>query len=208
MVPGPLRRWLLGLVVCIIASLVSIQWVDRPVAVLFQPLRDTTAAYWVNRVLDGLGLALAFAVLFPIGCGLRLAAGKRLASWTAIPLLCSWSTVLGLGAEALFKRIFGRMTPETFLGSQDYGFSLLHGSAVGDAFPSGTAIISVAIATVLWITVPRLRLAVMSAAGFFCVAVILLDEHWLADVIAGGYLGATIGWFTVLVNRAAQSRNS
>jgi membrane-associated phospholipid phosphatase len=207
MVSGFLRRWLLGLIASVIASLVSIRWVDRPLALWFDPVRDTIAAHWANRVLDGFALAVAIAVLLPMGCGLWLAAGKRLASWTAIPLTCSWSAVLGVGAEALFKRIFGRMTPKTFLESQDYGFSLLHGSGVGDAFPSGTAIISVAIATVLWMTVPRLRTAAMSAAIFLCVAVIVLDQHWLADVLAGGYIGGSIGWFTVLVNRAGERRD-
>src|SRR5262249_53926508 len=49
---------------CTIASLACIQWVDRPLTLLLEPLRDTTAAYWANRVLDGFALAVAFA-FFP-----------------------------------------------------------------------------------------------------------------------------------------------
>ena len=173
-----------------------------PTRALFEPGRDTTASYWAYRGIDVFGSAVAFLGVFPMACGLWLAAGNRLATWAAIPLTCSWSAVLGLGAEALFKRIFGRMPPETFLESQDYGFRLLHGSRIAEAFPSGTAIFSVAIATVLWIAVPRPPNGGNECGDFFgcCRG---RSRSALACRCPG-----LIGWFTVLVNRSLQWRLS
>ena len=200
----PLRRWLIGCLLCVASSLASIEWLDRPAAIFLQPLRTTTVWYWSDRAFTFLLMAVVLAVLFPVVCGVCMAARARLPHWTAVPLLCSWSVLLGLGAEAVLKSIFGRTSPPAFFHEHLYRFNILHGVMIRDAFPSGTAIISVAIASVLWFTMPRLRIIAPGLAATWCVVVVVLTYHWVADVIAGAYLGWSIGWFTVLLLRATR----
>jgi membrane-associated phospholipid phosphatase len=65
------------------------------------------------------------------------------------------------------------------------------------SFPSGTATISAAIVATIWLIAPRLRLTCALLAGLVCAAVIVTNQHWVSDVIAGAFLGASIGWMTV-----------
>jgi membrane-associated phospholipid phosphatase len=101
-------------------------------------------------------------------------------------------------ASFVFKRIFGRAQPEPeFVQNHLYGFRLLHGGPHWQSFPSGTAMISVAIVSALWILQPRWRVPGALIAALLCVAVVLTNYHWVGDVIAGMFLGSFIGWRSV-----------
>lgn len=101
-----------------------------------------------------------------------------------------------VASEIILKRIFGRgWTDPTFV--REHGFHFLHGETHWDAFPSGTATVSFAILAVLWILRPRWRVAGTAAVVLLSAAVVIGNYHWLSDVIAGGFLGVTIGWGTV-----------
>ncbi len=132
--------------------------------------------------------------------------GRELRSWTETPLLCSWSAMWAVAADIIFKHIFGRGWPDpTYIHDHLYGFHLLRGSPHWDSFPSGTAAISVAIVSVLWIRNPRWRIPGMLIVFLVSGAVVMANYHWLSDVIAGSFLGATIGWSTVRLRPASPS---
>jgi membrane-associated phospholipid phosphatase len=189
---------------------VCIAYVDRPAAEFFEThLRHTAAWVWMARALAPLDLTVAIALLFVLGCVIRAGSGCLLPLWTRTPLLCCWAAMGATVASFVFKRIFGRGGPDPeFVQYHLYGFRLLHGAPHWHSFPSGTAMISVAIVSVLWILQPRWRAPGILIAALLCVAVVLTNYHWVGDVIAGTFLGAFIGWMTVRVARLGVRRKS
>ena len=105
-----------------------------------------------------------------------------------------WATA----TETIFKRIFGRASADpAYVQNHFHGFHFLHGGFPWDAFPSGTATVSAAIASVLWIVAPRWRAIGVLLVLLLCIAVVVTNYHWVGDVIAGVFLGTSIGWMTV-----------
>lgn len=197
------RAWLFAFAVTAIAVVVCIAYVDRPVAVFFEAhLRHTAAWGWLAGALAPLNLAIVVALLFLLGCGSWIISGRPLRSWTQIPLLCAWAAMWAAAAETIFKRIFGRDGPDPrFVREHIYEFRLLHGDPRWESFPSGSAAISAAIVAVLWILLPRWRALGATIVVLLCLVVVIANYHWIGDVIAGAFLGASIGWMTVRLQR-------
>ena len=205
-----LRNWCLAFATTAIMVAVCIAYIDRPVAeFLTALLRHTATWVWITRALAPLDLTVAMALLFVLGCAIWAGSGRLLPLWTRTPRLCSWAAVWATVASFVFKRIFGRVSPDPeFVQNHLYGFRLLHGAPHWHSFPSGTAMISVAIVSVLWILQPRWRAFGALIAALLCVAVVLTNYHWVGDVVAGTFLGAFIGWMTVRVARLGERRKS
>ena len=200
------RVWLGGLFVTVMAVLASMAYVDRPLAeFLERHVRHTQFWLWLEVTLRPLSLVAVAAMLFLLGCGIFLASGGRLGSWTQLPLLCAWAVVLGVATEIIFKRIFGRAWPDpTFVRDHAYGFHFLHGQTHWDSFPSGTAIVSSALLSVLWDSKPHWRLPGALIVLLLLIGVIVGNFHWLSDVIGGVFVGVTVGWSTKrLISRNA-----
>jgi membrane-associated phospholipid phosphatase len=195
------RRWLFALAWCVIAVLVSVSYVDRPAANFFNThVRHTELWGWLAHLLGPLVLIPVAALFFLLGLGCWVLSGRHPRGWTLKPMLCSWSAIWALAAEFVFKRIFGRAWPDPgYVENHIYGFRFLHGGPHWDSFPSGTAAISAAIAATLWLVAPRLRLPSVFLATLICGGVVVTNGHWLSDAIAGAFLGASIGWMTVLL---------
>lgn len=193
-----LRFWLIALALSVPAVAVCIVYVDRPVADFVEShVRHAELGNWLELAIRPLDLVVLSALLFLFGCGLWAASGRELRTWAETPLLCSWSAMWAVAAEIIFKHIFGRGWPDpTYIRDHLYGFHLLHGATHWDSFPSGTAAISVAIVSVLWIRNPRLRVPGVLIVFLLSAAVVIVNYHWLSDVIAGGFMGATIGCST------------
>jgi len=193
------RNWLLALALCVVAVGLCIGFVDRPLAEwLDAHVRHTEFWAALHLALYPFLLVVLAALFFLIGCGVSMISGRSLRPWTAIPILCSWATMWAVASEIILKRIFGRgWTDPTFVREHLYGFHFLHGETHWDAFPSGTATVSFAILAVLWILRPRWRVAGTATVVLLSVAVVIGNYHWLSDVIAGGFLGVTIGRGTV-----------
>jgi len=200
------RIWLLAFVATAVAVVVCIAYVDRPVAQFFDAhLRRTTAWVWLDRALAPLDFFVLLALLFLLSCGAWVISGRLLPSWTRTPLLCSGAAMWAVAADIIFKHIFGRAGPDSmFFQNHPYGFRLLHGGPHWQSFPSGTAAISAAIASVIWIMMPRWRAFGVSAVALLCIAVVITNFHWVGDAIAGTFLGASIGWMTVRLAKPAR----
>ena len=196
------RRWLFSLAGCVLAVVISIYFIDRPVAEFFNVhLRHTKLWTYLDRFLAPFVLLVVAALFFLLGSGCWVLSGRQLRPWTLNPLLCSWSAVWALAAEFIFKEIFGRGWPDpTYIQNGLYGFRFMHGSSHWSSFPSGTATISTAIAATVWLLIPRLRRIGLLLAVILCSEVVVTNGHWLSDVIAGAFLGGSIGFMTVLLH--------
>ena len=198
------RAWLLAFGANVIVVVVCIAYVDRPVALFFDGhLRHTAAWIWFSRTLAPLDLVVIMALLFLLGCGTWVLSGHLLRPWTRTPLLCSWAGMWATAADIIFKHVFGRAGPDpAYIQNRVYEFRLLHGGPHWGSFPSGTAAISAAIASVVWIEMPRWRGTSAVIVALLCVAVVITNYHWVGDVIAGAFLGTSIGWMTVRLQRS------
>ncbi len=193
------RRWLFALALCALAVVACVYYCDRPLAEIFDTcVQHSEISDWLKGLLAPLVLIPMAALVFQFGAGCWVLSGRQLNAWTQKTLLCSWSTTWALAAEFVCKRIFGRGWPDpTYIENHLYGFRFLHGTQHWNSFPSGTATISAAIAATIWLIAPRLRLPAVLLAALLCVGVVVTNGHWLSDVIAGAFLGASIGWMTV-----------
>lgn len=197
--PTAFRCWLTGLALCTVAVGVCVAYVDRSLALFFDAhIRHTNLWIWLDVALFPFVAIVGAAFIFQCACGVWLIAGHQLQAWTEIPFLCSWSAIAGVASEIILKRIFGRGWPDpTFIQNHLYGFRFLHAGWHWDSFPSGTATVSAAILAVLWILRPRWRVPGVVVVFFLMAAVVVMNYHWLSDVIAGGFLGLSVGWSTV-----------
>jgi len=177
------RRWLLVLTCCVIATAGSLVCLDYPLADFFAAhVALTAVGLWLNRLLGPLVIFPVAALLVLFACGCWRIAGRRFAQWTRPVLLCSWSATWALAAELAFKQIFSRLP---------------NGGPHAGQFPSGTAAISIATATTIWLITTRLRIPAAILAAFCCAGVVVTNGHWLSDVVGGGFLGWSIGLMTV-----------
>ncbi|HJX84928.1 MAG TPA: phosphatase PAP2 family protein [Candidatus Angelobacter sp.] len=197
--------WLIACVLCGVAVVLSVAYIDRPVAdFVHANLHQTRVFFWFARALDPLIAAVAFGLLFLLGTGCWLLAGRRLSLWAQTPLLCCWSLVWALSSVVVLKRIFGRGSAyPDYVRDRLYGFHWLNGTHGHDAFPSGTTAIAAAILIVLWVRIPRLRAIWAAVLALIAVGLVVTNSHFVADVIGGAFLGTSIGWMTVLFLQSA-----
>jgi membrane-associated phospholipid phosphatase len=201
------RRWIVAAAATLVATLLCVAYVDRPLAEFFElNVRHTHAWIVVRAAAAPLGLVPVSAMLFLFACGAWVLSGRRLSSSTRIPLLCSWATMWAIGVETILKRIFGRgWVDPTYVQEHLYGFHLLHGDKEHwNSFPSGTALGSAAIAAVLWIMLPSSRVAVVVLLLILSATMVVINFHWLGDTLPGLFLGSFIGWVTVRMPSSAE----
>jgi membrane-associated phospholipid phosphatase len=190
---------LFAFAVSVAAIVVCVFYVDRTVADFFDThVRHIELWHYLDRFLKPFLFVLVAALFFLLAAGGWILSGRKLPAWTRTPLLCSWSAMWGLAAETIFKGMSGRSWPDpAYVRNHLYGFHFLQGDPRASAFPSGHAIIATAIVTVLWIRIPRLRILSVLVALAVVTVLVVNNFHWVSDVIAGAYLGVSIGWMTV-----------
>jgi hypothetical protein len=194
-----LRNWLIAGAATVVATLLCVFYVDRPLVEYFEiHLRHTEIWNVLHAALFAVVFVPVAAMVFLFACGAWVVSGRSLSRSARVPLLCSWATMWALGAEAILKPIFGRGWPDpTYLREHLYAFRPLQGiHEHWNSFPSGTALVSWAIAAVLWNTVPALRFTAVAFVTVLCVVMVVMNLHWLGDMLPGIFLGASIGWMT------------
>ena len=198
-----LRSWLIACAINVICVLISIRYFDHPIAdFLEQHFRHTEGWRFLSLALEPLKIVALAAPLFLFWTGLH-----RDGKWIKTALVLAWAEVWALATEFVFKQIFGRAWPEpTYIRDHLDGFRWLHAGDGWMSFPSGHALISFALAAVFWYAIPRRRRPVLAVAAVVSAAMVLCNYHWLSDVIAGSFLGWTIGWITAMAPSASDSK--
>ncbi len=110
--------------------------------------------------------------------------------------LARWAFLLGVtvavsgGLANALKIVFGRWRPAAFISGDLTGFEWFEKGWVKASFPSEHATTAAAASLVLAIWFPRLRWPIMIAGVAIAATRIVLEAHYLTDVIAGWLLGA------------------
>lgn len=200
-----LKRWIIVLAATACGVLLCWAWVDRPVALwlhahrLFEFGRGTFRPLThIPDPLIPLG-AVAFLVL-----GLWAIAGNKLTKFSSLVVICCFSVITTETVKNGLKWVFGRPWPDSWRGNEpslirdgDYRFHWFNGGDAYNSFPSGHMAAAMAVLSVLWIYYPRLRPLCIAGAALVAIALVGSNFHYVGDVLAGGFVGMTVGWMTV-----------
>lgn len=199
--PGFTGRRLLGFGIVILAGiLVSICWIDRPLA-RFMAQFHRGHAVFTNPTFELPVMTVVAVIWLCLGLGCRFLWKKRW-RWLDAAMLAGCAVLAGqfLTHEAI-KPIFGRIVPNVYLTTGQYGFEWFHRGVRFGSFPSGHSTEAAAMLSVAWVYYPRWRWLYGTAMIALALALVLGQWHYLSDILAGTVLGVLIGSATVLAGR-------
>jgi membrane-associated phospholipid phosphatase len=186
------------------AVVVSILWVDRPVAsfahnhfryLVREPVAELS--HFPNPLFI---LALILSVILM----LRIIFGRSLSWHQANIFVCSLGVVITEETKSILKFIFGRTWPETwvdnnpsFIRDDVYGFHFMHGGIAYQSFPSGHMAAACTVIAVVWIRYPQFRQLCVVAGLLVGMGLVGGNYHFLSDVVVGAFVGLSIGWIAI-----------
>jgi membrane-associated phospholipid phosphatase len=195
--------WLGGLLLTASMVIISVLWLDRPIATFIHCMFGTR--HLSNAIVGSpeLSIPVVSALVF-IAFGLSGIMGRRFSKLEISVLLCDISILATDAIKNQLKYVFGRTWPDSwnsqivsFVHDNVYGFNFFHHGLSFESFPSGHAAVTASVMTILWILFPRQRtlwgLCVCAANA----GLVLLNLHFLSDVLAGTFVGISTGLFTL-----------
>lgn len=196
------RHWSLGLLATAVAVVVSYYWLDRPIAHLSH---DALAPFHLFQKLTYIpDVLMPIAIITVTVATLRGLRPQPLSRFETVVILSGISLALAMAIKSELKLVFGRTWPETWIRSNPslirdnvYGFFPFHGGAGYASFPSGHTTAICSVMTVLWLCYPKFRPLYALVIATVAIGLVGADFHFLSDVIAGGFLGISVGWVSV-----------
>jgi membrane-associated phospholipid phosphatase len=197
------RRWVkrlaLGAAMTALAVILSILYVDQPVALFFHGQNGQLRAVFTFITQFGLsagyliGAAITFAALH-IAARLRhfAALADRLRAYSHVPLFFFTAVAIPGLAVDLIKIVFGRPRPKLLFSNGETSFAWLGTQADYWSFPSGHTANAVAIALAVSMIWPRYRMVAAIFAVLIAASRIIITAHYVSDVIMGAFIAFTI----------------
>ena len=198
---SPLRRAVIGLFLCAGLIILSIAFIDRPVARFVHAHIHHRLVFFAMAAIANVPKPVAS--LYLTWAAFASWSGRRLEPAMRLLVLVSIATLIAILIKDELKFVFGRPWPEanplpwihnhpSYINSHVFGFFPLHGGASFESFPSGhTTAISAPMA-VLWARVPRYRPLWGSLIVIVVAGLIGADFHFVSDTIAGFFLGTIV----------------
>jgi len=186
----PGLMWLLSLLICTLAVALAFVYLDVPIAHRVYGLLGSTESLgkgFASSVLLGIEAAVALALIY-----IRVMRGHLSRFGEATALACLTSICAHAINDSILKLFFGVPGPAVVLHGTRHAFDLLTGSS-NSSFPSGHMVLAAAFAGVFM----RLyRASILPLSALLLIAAVLLiagDWHFVSDVIAGTFLGLSVG---------------
>ncbi|MGO8915027.1 MAG: phosphatase PAP2 family protein [Stellaceae bacterium] len=198
---APPRALALPALLLLLALLLSIAFVDRPVARFFHDSDPSLRQVFQFITQFGLskGYLVVTALLFVT---FRLAAfgarDRQLAATLALQArraLFVCIAVAGAGIVAdIVKLVFGRARPKLLFADGFYGFTW--GAAQADywSFPSGHATTVAALTVALYLLWPRGLAVYLVVALLVAASRIIITAHYVSDALMGAAIGGGVAW--------------
>ena len=185
----PLNRILSFALIGLALSILSIWLLDYPVSDHVVTLREGHERLW--ETITDMGDSKYMGILMLLLWGAAFALGNKNPGNPVFPALRAKAilivaAVIGTGIAAMIlKVIVGRARPYTGeIGFSPFTFGSAHAS-----WPSGHTTSSFAFAVAVGMAFPKLRWPMLAIAALIGFSRMVLDKHYLGDVI----MGATIG---------------
>jgi len=90
----------------------------------------------------------------------------------------------------IVKVIFGRARPRLYIEEDLYGFFWFKLDVLYRSFPSGHATTAMGVWLAFALLFPRYRFLLVLIGGTIALSRVIIGEHYLSDVLVGGWLGA------------------
>jgi len=200
----PLRRWLTLLAGCVVVVLMSTLLIDRPVATyMSEHTRPLGLLRWTVELHRWADEA---ALIIIVACALLAvtAPRHRPSRLTATLFLTSGTVIVTRAIKDQLQWAFGRTWPETwvennpsYIRDQVFQFDFFRGGEAYSSFPSGTTATIAAMFSVAWFWYPRGRVLYATVIGLVAGTLLTNDFHFVSDIIAGGFIGMSAGWFAI-----------
>jgi membrane-associated phospholipid phosphatase len=196
-----LRRSSIALAVCLSSVLVCYFWVDRPTAFFVDRhhLNEVKVFHWLTYPPPELQ---TWSPLILTALAVRRAWGPW-TRWQKALFVASVSLIVTDQFRVCLGDVCGRYWPETWfhnpslIGNGTYGFHpFQRGDDLG-SFPSGHAARILSFVFVWFMVMPRTRVIGATISVAMLVSLVLMNYHFVSDVIAGGVLGAIIAAYAV-----------
>jgi membrane-associated phospholipid phosphatase len=194
-----INLWLLSLVSTTAFVIISVRWFDKPIAAFFGGVIKRESFEFADRILAIPNVA---AVLF-ILLGLSAIGRRRFSKVEAVVAICIICVLITTVIKDQLKFVFGRSWP--YLLQYDvYEFNFFKSERFLESFPSGHAAVAAAILSVVWTRAPKARGACAIAILAADLGLVVLDLHFLSDVVAGTFVGVSVGLFTTALWEAIE----
>jgi membrane-associated phospholipid phosphatase len=200
------------MLLAILFVIFSTLWFDRPIAYFFH---DTFGTWELSRGLargSAVSITLVSAFIFVI-LGLCAVMGRRFTKIETTVLLSVISVLAAEPTKSKLKLVFGRTWPDNWrptnlslIHDGVYGFHLFHSGPAYESFPSGHATTVAAVTSVVWLLYPQLRIVCAGCTVTASAMLVILNFHFLSDVVAGAFVGISTGLFSVSLWRASGQR--
>jgi len=196
-----LKRFALFTIAAVGASVLAARFLDQPLARYFQDGDPTLRRIFTFITAFGDStFYLAISAILAVGFHLARmraadpARGRHFAAnaWRA-GFVFAAIAVPGLIGDIL-KPIFGRARPKLLFMDDASSFNWAGGGADYWSFPSGHTITIVGLAAALFLIYPRGLPLYVLAAALVAASRVVIDAHYLSDVLAGGFLAVAVVW--------------
>jgi len=179
------RSWLV-IAVFLLAALLCIAFVDTAYERIDEPVESVPLVASISYIVTTAGGRTGGAILVLL---VIILAGRR---WKHIGRSILAGLVIQTATVEVLKPLTGRPRPP-----QCDGLSVFYGPAGSEfhSFPSGHAAFAFMLATVAAAYFPRWRWLAYAGAGAIALSRVLLDRHFISDIIVGavvGYLAACL----------------
>lgn len=204
-----LRHTAIVLAVAAVAVVISYEWVDRPVA--FAVHNHGTNHV---KIFKWLTYPPPWAQTWsPLVFGLLVVrrAWGPLEHWQKSLLVACLSLMVANEFRTSIGDICGRYWPETWInnnpsliGTGTYGFRFMELGSIGadiGSFPSGHSARILGFATVWWMVAPKIRWLLVIVSLPMLASLVLMNYHFVSDIIAGSVLGGIVGAYSVRLAR-------
>ncbi len=198
-----LQIWCTLFVLTIAVVVLCVRYLDRPICLFADSIFGQFT--WIGdfkrtpNFFDPLALLL-FALFL-----LRRLAGRPIGKLDILCVLGDASLLLTRYTSDKLKYVFARTYPKygspSLIHDGAYSFNFFRPGRDYLSFPSGHAAALCCVLSVLWILYPRFRALYALTAIGFSVVLVATNYHFLSDVIAGGFIGASCGVLTVFTWR-------
>jgi len=198
-----LKIWIINLILTSAAVWFCYLWLDRPIALWVHGATGNKRLPTALTDSQFSSISFISACAFVI-CGLAAISGRRFSkpeTTITMSVLSMVSTVL---IKDQLKLIFGRTWPEMFINNGVYGFNYFHYGRPFESFPSGHAAVAAAALFIPLFLFSKLRTVMITCIVAIDIGLVMLNLHFLGDVIAGTFLGFSIALFTISLWRAAR----